>query len=175
MRIHWQEDPVAALSMHQPAGCEGSRKGSCAFLVKIILSRVHAFPPCGGTKSAVSSSSGLCRTTTPTMEQHRLSLSAQKAGPRGWFGPEGAAPAGATSTAGHPSDVRPLQPNLKLPDVSTIFTAPAAGQTVASHVGEHLPLADAILAGRRAVGSPQVGLTEVVDAVVQILLDLHVL
>lgn len=45
----------------------------------------------------------------------------------------------------------------------------------ASHVGEQLPLVHTVLAGSRAVGSPKVGFPKVVDAVVHVLVYLHVL
>lgn len=59
-------------------------------------------------------------------------------------------------------------------DFCTIFTA-VAPSGAPSHVGEQLHLVDAVLARARAVGGPQVRLPEVVDAVVHVLVDLHVL
>ena len=61
---------------------------------------------------------------------------------------------------------------IKHPDISTYLHRCVVA---ASHVGQQLRLVHTVLAGRRAVGSPEVRLPKVVDAVVHVLVYLHVL
>lgn len=62
---------------------------------------------------------------------------------------------------------------IKHPDISTIFTL--VRLNAASHVGEQFPLVHTVLARSRAVGSPKVCFPKVIDAVVHVLIYLHVL